>query len=349
MEIMNEVIKKIHTSLDKEPAGLRSSDIAKQVGVSRVTILSQLKKLEKQGLIIRFDNGPKTWYILTKHQDALFQKGLSFWKIYKNTKLEEHIVLEELQNYLLKKIKLSDQAKSIFGYAFSEMMNNAIEHSRSKRIKVECSVQKKDIICVIEDYGIGAFNNVKTKKRLPNETEAAREILKGKVTTDTTAHTGQGIFFTSRATDRFMIESHSHAIVVENENGNNVRIVELKKKIRGTAVTFFIKINTKLHLTSVFSKYAEADIDGFNTTEIHVNLYANGDHLVSRSQARRIVVGLDKFSKIIFDFSGIAHIGQGFADEIFRVFAKKYSTIEIKPIHMKKEVSFMVRRARAEK
>ena len=43
-----------------------------------------------------------------------------------------------------------------------------------------------------------------------------------------------------------------------------------------------------------------------------------------------MLAGLDKFKEIILDFQGVKSIGQGFADEILRVFQKEHPDIIIK-------------------
>ncbi|MEK7523858.1 MAG: DUF4325 domain-containing protein [Patescibacteria group bacterium] len=337
---------KIINLLNSSKAGLRSSDIAKKIKTSKVTILRHLSDLETDGIVIRFSNGPRTWYMTKNSKDSLIKGGLKFWKIYKNKELEEQTALDEIEKYLLNKIGLSDQAKSIFGFSFAEMMNNAIEHSRSKRIRVEVFVQDRLLVCSIEDYGIGAFANIRTKNKLPSEIEAAREVLKGKITTEEKNHTGQGIFFTSRMTDQFVLKSHKHAIVVKNEKKPTIVIDSLKTHTRGTLVLFTINRKTHRHTSTIFSKYAETEVGGFNTTEVHVKLYTKADYLVSRSQALRIVANLEKFSKVILDFTGVKNIGQGFSDEIFRVFANKHQEIELHPINMNNDVKFMIERAK---
>ena len=47
----------------------------------------------------------------------------------------------------------------------------------------------------------------------------------------------------------------------------------------------------------------------------------------------------------MFDFEGVASIGQAFADEIFRVFANAHPAIELIAMHANPEVQQMVRRA----
>jgi hypothetical protein len=47
---------------------------------------------------------------------------------------------------------------------------------------------------------------------------------------------------------------------------------------------------------------------------------------------------------VIIDFSNIDTVGQGFADEIFRVFRNSHPDIIIEPINMVDTVEFMVNR-----
>ena len=53
--------------------------------------------------------------------------------------------------------------------------------------------------------------------------------------------------------------------------------------------------------------------------------------------------GLEKFKTVTLDFQGIRTIGQGFADEIFRVWHRKHPQIRILPVHTSEAVRFMIR------
>ena len=65
---------------------------------------------------------------------------------------------------------------------------------------------------------------------------------------------------------------------------------------------------------------------------------------MSRSQAKRLLTNLEEFNHIILDFDGITFIGQGFADEIFRVYQNKRPTLIIKNINLITEVKKMIQR-----
>lgn len=82
-----------------------------------------------------------------------------------------------------------------------------------------------------------------------------------------------------------------------------------------------------------------------NKRHVLVKLSQYGEeNYISRSQAKKLFVGLDKFEKIILDFDGVKTIGQGFVDEIFRVFKREHLNIDIEYVNATNDVEFMIKR-----
>ena len=67
-----------------------------------------------------------------------------------------------------------------------------------------------------------------------------------------------------------------------------------------------------------------------------------GELLLSRSQARRLITRFDKFLEVILDFQGVTEIGQAFADEVFRVFRNAHSNVHLIPINCVPAVQRMI-------
>ena len=82
-----------------------------------------------------------------------------------------------------------------------------------------------------------------------------------------------------------------------------------------------------------------------STARTVVRLFGLGRDFVSRSEARRLLRDLDQFREIVVDFEGVESIGQGFADEVFRVFALRNPGIQLIPVQMVPAVQFFVERA----
>ena len=66
---------------------------------------------------------------------------------------------------------------------------------------------------------------------------------------------------------------------------------------------------------------------------------------MSRSQARRVLTRFERFSEVLLDFHGIEIIGQGFADEIFRVFRREHPEIRVIWGRTTEKVERMISRA----
>jgi hypothetical protein len=68
----------------------------------------------------------------------------------------------------------------------------------------------------------------------------------------------------------------------------------------------------------------------------------SGTRFISRSEATRLLHGLEKFREVVLDFKGVELVGQGFADEVFRVWSRAHPDTHFVPVNMKEPVEFMV-------
>ncbi len=320
---------------------LTSKDLAQSFGVSRQYANLIIRKMIKEGLVVKIGSTYSAYYVFPGDAENV---AINIKKNLKNENLEEHKVLDDIRGKLFSVVHFSENIKSVFEYAFSEMLNNAIEHSNSKSIDIEVKKQNDLMSFAVNDFGIGVFRNVMQKRKLRSELEAIQDLLKGKTTTQPKAHSGEGIFFTSKIADVFILESFGHRLRVDNII-KDIFIEEIKPAKKGTKVLFSIDKNSKKHLNDIFEKYQEGSVEfGFNKTEIKVKLFILGTIYMSRSQSRRLLAGLNKFKSIILDFDKVPTIGQAFADEIFRVFLLENPNIKIQAINANKAVQFIIDR-----
>jgi len=324
-------------------------ELSNEFGVSRQYLNQLLSELIAEKKILKIGSTRSAFYISSEYADKhpeIIPKV--FTKKYKNKSLEEHKVLMDIEKNFPKLTILPENIQSIFTFAFSEMFNNAIEHSGSKVIGVEVELNNNKLSFIVEDSGVGVFRNIMKNRKLESEIQAIQDLLKGKTTTMPKSHSGEGIFFTSKSADKFVLDSFGSYLTISREDINikNVSIIK-----RGTRVIFEINIESNLHLNDVFKEYTnlgeESDY-GFDKTEIHVKLYTTSGVHISRSQARRILSGLEKFKVILLDFDKVPIVGQAFVDEIYRVFQNRHPDIAIQEENMSEGVEFMVKRAKNE-
>lgn len=87
---------------------------------------------------------------------------------------------------------------------------------------------------------------------------------------------------------------------------------------------------------------------GFTKTHVPVELARyEGENLISRSQARRLLARFERFKEVFLDFKGVVSIGQAFADEIFRVYFFEHPEVKIVYAQANPDVDAMIRRALA--
>lgn len=307
----------------KKKQGLSGVQLSSILGISRQAVNKHLKNLIREGSVVKEGVTRGAVYRIASAQgpaSRIFKRTLSL----KN--LEEDAVFHDLALALRLNRETSPSAGEIARYAFTEMLNNAIDHSRSEKCYVEASLDEFNFQFRIRDYGIGLFFSIYDKFNLPDENAAVGEIIKGKTTTMQDKHSGEGIFFTSKTADMMFFRSHKTKLIFDNQKQD--MFIEERRNIRGTEVFFAVKKRSRKKLDKIFSTYAPEEFDyKFEKTRAMVKLFQQA--YVSRSEARRLLHGLDKFKKIILDFKGVKSIGQGFSDEIFRVFAKNHPEILI--------------------
>ena len=327
---------------------ITAPQLAEHLHVSRQRAFVLLSGLVREGKVIRTGERRGRRYGMP---NVSFEVRDRLELVLENKNLKEHEVLMDIRNRFIPLKLASENVKSIFDYAFSEMLNNAIEHSESSRVAVSVVTSghtadgsPSQFSFVIRDYGIGAFRNLMKKRKLSSELEAMQDVLKGKITTAPEAHSGQGIFFTSKAADRFSLRSYGWEMRVDNNVPDIFFLVD-DVPAEGTEVRFDIDYHSSRHLIDVFRAFESEDgSQDFDRTEVHVRLFTHGTIHVSRSQARRVLVGLDKFKRVTLDFERVPSIGQAFADEIFRVFRLKFPQVRIQVVNANEAVQFMIGR-----
>lgn len=246
---------------------------------------------------------------------------------------------------------LPDNVREIWEYGCNEMINNAIDHSESEgvMIKVERTALRTKV--EVYDAGIGIFRKIADAFGLEDDRHAVLELAKGKVTTDPQNHTGEGIFFSSRAFDEFVILSEGVMFHHDDEDNYDWILGDEQRREDGlgTSVTMRLANDSAKSLKSVFDEYATNDEDyGFDRTVVPVRLLAYGDdRLVSRSQARRLLSRFDRFKTVVLNFQQVESIGQAFADEVFRVFATRHPEIELIAVHANEQVTRMINRTKS--
>ena len=304
--------------------------------VSKSTIYNYLKELCSEGLVER-NCQSKPPYLL-KTETMLYQ--------YDNDgSLDEDRVFD---SDIIRHFETLDKnVLLVWRYAFTEMMNNAIEHSNAKRILVMVKKNAMNSSITLSDDGIGIFKNIQLymmseKDKEMSLDECATLLLAGKFTTAEQAHSGEGIFFTSHLMDRFLI--YSDDVVFSRDNFHDI---QSRIEMDDSSTLVYMELHNKSRKTTqeVFNRFSDID-EGFIRTQIPLaHVFPNGCP-VSRSEARRLGELIVRFKEINLDFSNVDEVGQAFVHELFIVWQNRNPDAQLNIINANSVVTGMIKRVK---
>jgi len=316
-----------------EQDSFTSGGLAARTGLSRQALHRHLVRAVEAGFLVREGGGRSTRYRLARSE--------GFDRTYPTKGLSEDRVANELEAWLDDTDRpRTSAANAILASAVAQLMNNAIDHSSAASVRVRANPVGEHLRIRIEDEGVGAIENVRARLGLEDRLHALQELSKGKTTTQPDRHTGEGLFFTSKMVDRFELTANGLAWVVDNRLPDQT--VRDAPELAGTQVEIDVSTTTKTRPVEVFEQFTH-DLT-FDTTRCVVRLFDVGSSFVSRSEAKRLLANLERFREVILDFHGVEEVGQGFVDEVFRVWARAHPEVRLEPTGMAPAVEFMVRR-----
>lgn len=331
-----ELVRTVTTDVVEHPRDLTRC-YAQRLGITRAAANKYIQQLETDGWIAR--SGPSTHPVFSPGYKRRLVHGYSL------DGLEEHVIWErEFRPHL----NLSPNVLAIASHGFTEMVNNAIDHSSGKFVFVWANQDENSLTIVISDDGVGIFAKITKALDLPDMRQALFELSKGKLTTDPSKHSGEGVFFTSRMFDSFMILANGLRFNHDESSPHDwLRDDGGDQLLEGTTVFMEIPLTSSRTTADVYAQFTEAPEDyDFSKTIVPMKLARYGDEqLVSRSQAKRMIARFDRFRTVILDFADIQEIGQAFADELFRVYGTAHPEVELLPKNMTDQVERMYLRA----
>ena len=157
-------------------------------GISRQAVNKHLRRLVREGLLTAEGTTRNRRYALAVLHEESIRIPLT------STTAEDRVWREKIAPLLS---DLPHRAKEIWQYGFTEMMNNAIDHSSGTIVYVSVERTALSVRMYLRDNGEGIFRKIQRELNLLDERHSVLELAKGKLTTDPDHHTGEGIFFTS--------------------------------------------------------------------------------------------------------------------------------------------------------
>ncbi|MCM1128521.1 MAG: DUF4325 domain-containing protein [Alistipes senegalensis] len=308
------------------------SDLSREFNLSRPSASRLVRQFVSDGWLATSGNSRRPVYALGPNRMII--------RTYQRTEVEEDILWER---DFLPFFDLPENIRNIAHYGFTEIANNAHDHSDGNHVHIMMAVKHGRLSIFIADDGIGIFKKIQEALNLPDPRLSLLELSKGKLTTDAARHTGEGIFFTSRMFDSFEIDAND--LTFKHDSRLEKDILFDSPYNLGTAVFMSIAVNSNRKTKEVFDEYTVSGEFTFSKTIVPVRLASiGGENLISRSQAKRLVARFEGFKTVVLDFDKIDEIGQAFADEVFRVFRNAHPDVQLLEINASDDVKKMIRR-----
>lgn len=319
------VVQAIETLL----AGSRcvsAGQVAREAGVTRQAAHYHLRRLVEQGRLRRLGAG----------RGATYVPAFDIERTYSIPGVAEDLAWRDLVA-AVPDLSSSDAAFRVNRFAFTEMVNNANEHSGGSSVEIGVSTTPNSWFRVVDD-GVGVFRHFASRLGLPDEAAAAFELTKGKRTTAPDEHSGEGIFFTSRLVNRFGLESNGMRLIVDNDLGD----FAIGGSVVGSGTTVWWEVDpqTARDPAEVFAEFTGQDY-AFTKTRIPLRALG-GESFISRDEAKRVTDELERFEEVVLDFEGVTEVGRAFVDELFRVWAPRHPGTRLLPVSMSPLVERMV-------
>ena len=231
------------------------------------------------------------------------------------------------------RFELPGEAAEIFRYTFTEILSNAIKHSDGTEVEVGFEPARDGALAFeVIDNGIGLFRSLRDRFGLESVEEAADKLARGSLS-------GTGILVAAQASRHFEVESAGSRWMVDNLTGQAA--VASAPGRQGTRVRFEGELHPRRKLTELVAEHPRRA--PHHRTRVVVTL---GTRFISRAEAQRLLGRLERFHTVVLDFKDVQEIGEGFADEVFRVWPHGHPEVTLEPINMSPVISFMVDHAR---
>lgn len=244
--------------------------------------------------------------------------------------------------------ELPVQVKRMARHAFTELVNNAIDHSGGTQVTVSMRQTPQQLQLLVSDDGCGLFQRVEASFAIDDPALAMLEIAKGRLTSQPERHCGQGLVATCRLADVFDVRANAARFQRRAWGGTRWHGLPAASALAerpGTTVYMAISLDTTRTLQGVLAELAGSEAGGtFERTSVPLNLLLAGDEaaLASRAEAKRVAARLTSFRRAEIDFGGINEIGHAFAHELFSVFRRSHPEVELVPVAAAPRVAAMI-------
>ncbi|MFA6294009.1 MAG: HTH domain-containing protein, partial [Victivallales bacterium] len=169
MDIKKQILEKLN-----ESESLTGQELCKVFNISRQALNKHIKTLVETCKIVKEGRTRGSVYRIGAKQKRNAVEKLC--RIISLSGAHEDQVFDDFNAILNTKKMLDKNIYDILYYSFTEMTNNAIDHSKSEKCRISVSLDMYKVKFTIRDNGIGIFSSIYKKFGLPDENSAVGEL-----------------------------------------------------------------------------------------------------------------------------------------------------------------------------
>lgn len=334
---LNDVTTWITEAVRQHPADL-PAHLAERLGVGRRSALALVRKLVEAQWLVR-EGTPRQ----TRHAPGALRQVIRHYPV---DGLQEDAAW---RRDFAPQFDLPAHVARMAQHVFTELLNNAADHSGGTQVTVSMRQTPLQVQLLVSDNGRGVFDAIQQAFGIDEPALAMLELAKGKLTSQPDRHSGRGLFFAAKLADVF--DLHANEAAFAQRDWQRDRWVAGRPACRrGSSIYVAICLDTSRTLDAVLKRYSlDGDGIGFDHTVVPLALATSPQAgLESRALARRVAARLPQFKRAVLDFDGLTDMGHGFADELWRVFARQHPGLELVPTNMSPHIAALVASARAQ-
>ena len=184
---------------------------------------------------------------------------------------------------------LPDGVARLARHAFTELLNNAIDHSGGTTVTVSMRQTPSHVQLLVSDDGCGLFEHIGQAFAIDEPKLAMLELSKGKLSSQPDWHTGRGLYFTARIAD--VLDVHANAAAFQHRAWQANRWQPVRPATQqGTSVFVAFALDTRRSLDEVMRAHSlDGQGYGFERTVVPLQLLDDSTRVarVTRAGAPR--------------------------------------------------------------
>lgn len=350
-------VAEVVESLLSERGGFSSAELSERTGLTRQALHRHLSSWVLEGRLQRQGRARATRYLPGPGNSSCPPESrprgrapAGLGRTYRVEGLSPQAAWRDLQAWLGSQAPgIGDTALAVLEWVTCELVANGLAHAQSPYLSLRAHADSDRVALALADAGLGAFETLRRKLGASSALDALQWLSNPPATpaAGPPDPACRGLRSVSHMVELFELDANGFEWSVDNALGETAvsEVPEVPRHSSGTGETggagtevrVSVALDTQTHPADIL-----AHRPAIHGTRV-LALRDFGRRLFTRSDARRLLEGMDLYAEIVLDFDGIEGTGLGFVDELLRVWPIRHPLTRLRVQGAGAAVAFMLR------